>query len=796
MLAFLSRHYLRFLVLLGLGVFAGCCLAWLICSTLSASLPPLDGTFHVEGISEEATISRDGRGIPTISGTTRADVAFALGFAHAQDRLFQMDLMRRHAAGELSELIGKPTVAEDMCMRLHRFRWRARRALEASPAAEREIITAYTRGVAAGRATIRKLPWEYLLLGVDFVPWREEDCLLVGLEMYEQLQHGPPERERALGIMNDLLPPALVRFLTPSGCCWDEALDGSCFPGAPVPGEKEVDLRTWPHRRQPRRVVRAEAEPPRIGSNNWAVSRHRTRDGRAIIACDMHLGLRVPGTWYRACLQLNGRRITGVTLPGTPAVVVGSNGDIAWGFTNVEADTSDLVLLDDVPDRPDHYQTPDGPRAIEFVEEAIKVKGAPPVGLVIEETIWGPVVRDHRKRRMAHRWVAHDPGAVNLGLMRLERARSVMEALLLAPTFGVPAQNFVVADRRGRIGWTILGRLPNRFGHDGRTPSSWADGTRGWKGFLPGDQYPRVYDPPEGLLWTANNRTIGEPWASRVGYWSADHGARARQIHKGLSDRESIDEGDMLEVQLDDRGLFLRRWRALLLRTIDRHPDASEDSLVALRREVVGWQGRAAASSVGFRVVSRFRILVRESVLGELCAPCYGADRRFNVYALPACVEDSVWRLANDCPAHLRLPGATTSHPAQALEWLRAEVEGKLGTYTQGELNRGQRGAVRHPLSPAIGPLAAWMRLDMPDDRLPGDRTSMPRIQGGIHGASERMGVSPGHEEDAYFHMPAGQSGHFLSPHYADGHDDWVYGRASQFLPGEESHRIRLVPAG
>src|SRR5262249_7281821 len=185
---------------------------------LTAAVPPLEGTVRVEGISEEVPIRREGRGVPTISGSTRADVAFALGFAHAQDRLFQMDLMRRHAAGELSELIGKPMVGEDTRMRMHRFRWRARRALEANPASEREIITAYTRGVAAGRATLHKLPWEYLLLGADFAPWREEDCILVGLEMYEQLQHGPPERERALGMLRELLPPALVRFLTPTTC--------------------------------------------------------------------------------------------------------------------------------------------------------------------------------------------------------------------------------------------------------------------------------------------------------------------------------------------------------------------------------------------------------------------------------------------------------------------------------------------------------------------------------------------------------------------------------------------------
>lgn len=794
MFAFLYRHRYRFLFVLAMGIVAGCCLAWLAFNVLSGSLPPLDGTFRVEGISDEVRVERDGRGVPTLTGTSRADLAFALGFVHAQDRLFQMDLMRRHAAGELSELVGPAALNEDRRMRAHRFRTRARRALEASPPAEREFLTAYTRGVAAGRATLSRLPWEFLLLGAEFAEWREEDCILVGLEMYEQLQHGPPEQERMLGVMHDTLPPALVKFLTPAGSSWDEPFEGNALPGAPVPSEREVDLRRDQRWRGRPLALAGASEPARNGSNNWAVSGRRTHDGRAIVACDMHLGLRAPGTWYRASIVLGGRRVTGVTLPGAPAVVVGSNGDVAWGFTNAEADTSDLVVLEEAPGQPDHYVTPGGPRAIERAEETILVKGRAPVEAVIEETIWGPVVaRDHKGRRLAQRWVAHDTGAVTLGLMQLENARSVKEALRLAPTFGVPAQNFVVADRDGHIGWTLLGRLPDRFGHDGRLPSSWADGKRGWRGFLPPARHPSVYDPPEGLLWTANNRT-GDTWAALVGYGSADHGARARQIHQGLKARGRLSERDMLEVQLDDRALFLKRWRDVLRRTIERElAGGPDEQLEAMRRAVEDWGDRAAADSVGFRLVGRFRILARAGVLTELCGPCFRADKAFNAHYVPACVEDSVFQIVEDCPAHLRPAGATTSHAVAALRKLRAEVGPRVAAYTQGALNRGP---VKHPLSPALGVLGRWMLIDMPDDELPGDRTAMPRIQGPRHGASERLAVSPGHEDEGYFHMPAGQSGHFLSPHYADGHDDWAQGRASPFLPGEAEHVIRLVPRG
>ena len=211
----------------------------------------------------------------------------------------------------------------------------------------------------------------------------------------------------------------------------------------------------------------------------------------------MHLGLFVPNLWYRAAFvwqDENARqhRVYGVTLPGAPPMIVGSNTHVAWGFTNTEGDYADLVLLAPVPGKPDHYRTPDGPRPIVRLRETIRVNGGPAERMVIEETIWGPVVdRDHHGRRRVLRWVAHEPDAVNLELFRLETARTLPDVFAVAHRAGSPAQNIVAADAHGNIAWTVLGRIPKRVGFDGRRPTSWADGKRKWDGWLPAADYPR-----------------------------------------------------------------------------------------------------------------------------------------------------------------------------------------------------------------------------------------------------------------------------------------------------------------
>ncbi len=764
---------------------------------LRASLPALTGELRLPGLAAPVTVERDALGVPTVHGASRADVARATGFLHAQERLFQMDLLRRGPAGELAELLGEAALDWDRALRVHRFRAVAAAALARLGEHDRALLAAYAEGVNAGVAALGARPFEYLVLRTVPAPWRPEDSLLAVLAMFVELQDHRNSRESDLGVLRDTLPPEVAAFLAPTGTSWDAPLVGEAPPPPPLPGPAALDLRR-PAATPAVAARHAADEAAALGSNNWALAGARTAHGGAIVADDMHLGVNVPNTWYRAALVFPAARggaalVVGVTLPGTPAVVVGSNGRVAWGFTNSYGDFADLVVLEQPADDDQVYLTVGGPRRLERARETVRVRGGGDEVVDVESTIWGPVVdRDHRGRRRALRWTAHDPEAVGLDLVRLEAASSLDEALAAANAAGIPAQNFVCADASGRIGWTTAGRIPRRAGHDGRLPASWSDGSRRWDGLLSPDEAPRIVDPPSGALWTANARTLDGTALALLGDGGYALGARARQIRDALVALPTAGEADMLALQLDDRALFLARWQRLLLAALPDEAVAGHPRRAEARALVAAWGERAAVASAGYRIVRAFRLQVTDTVLADLTSACSAADRRFSARSLGQ-AEDAVWRLVSERPAHLLHPrhGTWDGLLLAALDAVLEEVApggAPLAGRTWGERNTAR---IRHPLSGALPGLAAL--LDMPADQLPGD-AHMPRFQSPTSGASQRMAVSPGREERGYFHMPGGQSGHPLSPFYRAGHAAWVRGEPAPFLPGPAAHTLRLVP--
>lgn len=790
---------------------------------LQGSLPRLDGQIPLTGLSAPVTVERDALGIPTIQGATRLDVARATGFVHAQERFFQMDLLRRVAAGELAELFGAAALEPDRRNRLHRFRDRARQILIALSVEEQALLATYAAGVNAGLAAFSTPPFEYLLIRLQPAPWRPEDTLLAVYAMYLDLQGQQWPRESVRGVLHDRLPPELAAFLDPHGTEWDAPLQGEPFVAPPPPGPEVFDLRRHVSSRL---LAEAASAPPterstaytlanilapwlknggavdtdlNSGSNNWAISGRLTAHGSALLANDMHLQLRVPNVWYRATFIYpdaagRERRIHGVTLPGAPAIVAGSNSYLAWGFTNSEGDWADLVILEPGPDE-GTYLTPDGPRSFTRVEETLAVKDGPTETLEILETIWGPVLdRDYQGRRRALRWVAHDPQAMNLELLALERLESLEAALSVAHRTGMPTQNFLLTSADGRIAWTLIGPIPRRFGHDGRLPASWADGRQGWDGWLDPADYPRIIDPPNGRLWTANSRVVDGAWLELVGEGGYALGARARQIRDGLQDMEVFNEATSLALQLDDRAIFLERWRALLLATLAPEAVDADPRRAELRQWASDWGGRAAVDSVGYRLVRTFRLEVRDRAFAPLIAAARQADSRFD-YGLIRQHEGPLWQLVAQQPPHLldpRYPDwPALLRDAADATLAAATAKGRpLAAWTWGEYNRSR---IRHPFSTILPWLSGW--LDLPAYPLPGDQY-MPRIQGPSEGASERLVVAPGREADGILHLPGGQSGHPLSPYYQAGHDAWVKGEPSSLLPGPTRHRLLLKPEG
>lgn len=771
-----------------LVLFAAVPSAWFYVK-LRASLPRLDGAASLPGLAAAVTVTRDALGVPTIRGASRVDVARALGYLHAQDRFFQMDTLRRRAAGELAEIFGKVALPVDRAARVYGFRPLARTVLARLAPEERALVEAYTAGVNAGLAALGARPFEYYILRTDPQPWRPEDSVLMIYALTLELQDGGGY-ERSLTALRDRLGFAGVAFFAPLVSPEDAALDGSTAPAAAMPGPQVIDLRK--SNAVPGPTVQNSTPAFSVGSNSFALAGGRTATGAALLANDMHLDLRVPNIWYRASLEWGDHKVTGVTLPGAPNVVVGSNGRIAWGFTNSYADTADLVTVQmSAPDSSLYASHDEKQEQIERRREKILVKGADPVEIETSWTVWGPIVgADDKTRPLALHWVANDPDAANFTLVGLETARDVDEAIAVAHRAGIPAENFLVAGADGRIAWTIAGRLPNRFGYDGRFPVAWYFGDRGWHGLLPPDEVPVLRG--EGQLWTANNRVVGGPALATLGDGGYDRGARAAQIRDDLIPLAKASPRDLLAVQLDDRAVFLARWQKLLLSTLTPEVVAQKKSRAQLRALVEKWEGRAEIDSVSYRLVNTWRKVVSELALTPIFAPCVEAYGDFNWHRFR--YEGALWTMVHEKPAHLLNPNyATWDDLLVAAADITLSLLDKQGVppaqATWGKLNTAR---IQHPLSRALPAwLAGW--LDMPADPLPGD-VDMPRVQGPSTGASERLVVSPGHEAEGIFEMPGGQSGHPLSPFYRAGHAAWVRGEPTPFLPGKTEHTLELKP--
>lgn len=755
------------------------------------SLPVLEGSIATGLINSPVTVSRDAEGVPTILAQNRNDASYVLGFIHAQERFFQMDLLRRAGAGELSELLGDGTLNADKQRRRHRFRFRSQQALSTFEDSHLTILDAYTAGVNDGLTALGRTPFEYTLLGVTPSAWENVDTMLAVYAMYFDLQDEDGRVERNYGLLYDVMGQEFAEFIVPKGTSWDAPIDGGLLPEAPIPPSLSLPV-----------LESGESisySPPidRVipGSNNWVVGGALTGTGAAIVADDMHLGLSVPNIWYRTRLLIEDTEtnITGVTLPGVPAIVVGSNTHIAWGFTNSQTDTQDIVQLKWLDEPAGIYATPAGPMQIEIVREEICSSSGVCEELSIQETIWGPVLEtsDHRGRTLVTRWIAHDVGSVNLNLAFMENAKTIEDALLVAHTAGSPAQNMVVGDTQGNIAYTLLGPIPSRFGHSGLLPSDWSDGTNGWNGRLTPPAVPVFINPPGDRLWSANARMLSGDMLATVGFGNYALAGRQHQIRERLQALESADEDDMLAIQLDDEALFLARWRTLLLGQLS---SATDPAILAAREQVANWEGRAIPESIGYRIVRRFRSHVTMRIITSLTRPLESElGDRFPWYSRTA--EGPVWRLVSERPAHLLPTGFDNWEGvlSAALDDVMQEVSesGGLSEYTWGQYSDLQ---IHHPLSRFL-PGLAWL-TDPPHKLVPGEFGNMPRIGAGSWGASQRMVVSPGHEENGYFNMPSGQSGHPLSPYFNKGHENWLNGNPSPFLPKETKWTLSFVPVG
>jgi len=771
---------------------------------LRASLPVLEGERELLGLTAPVSVMRDDLGIPTVRGSTRLDVARATGYLHAQDRYFQMDLLRRVASGELAALFGANAIDHDRRRRLHGLRRVAKSVVSALPPEDRDLLAAYVEGVNAGIGQLRVPPPEYLLIRSIPEPWRPEDTVLAIHAMFFTLSDGDAKDEMRNGLLYECLPDPVAEFLTSYDQEWAAPVDGGILLEKPIPQATVFDLRNlkgikFDTQRNFAQSLTFDPDLPAGASNAWVVSGARTSHGRALVANDMHLKIALPNVWYRIRLIVEGDTeamldVSGVSLPGTPAITAGSNGKVAWGFTNSYGDWSDRIQVRIDPDDATHYLTSGGSKPFQYREERIRVKGAEDVKFEIRETIWGPVVLDPLQRPTAIRWIAHSPEATNLGLLAFERAASVAEIISIAPQVGMPPQNLTAGDAEGHIGWTIAGKIPRRMKYNSSRPVDGFSVNQIWDGWLRPQEYPRIIDPPGGIIWTANHPVVTGSELALIGdsgYW---HGARARQIRDGLRAVQQATELDMLRIQMDDRAILFRRWKTLLLSLLDQPGAVTHARAAEFRQALANGNNRASTDSVDYRLIWTFRTRLRDVVFSAITAPCNNLIPEYRFEGFRG-YEGPLWRLVTERPTHLLHPefpnwNELLANVAQeTIEYFATEFEGPFSERNWGEQNILR---VRHPLSRAV-PALAWL-LDLEPTHMSGDR-NMPLVMAFNDGASERFAVAPGLESNGYLHMPGGQSGHPLSAYYRAGHDAWVQGRPAPFLPGTTVHELRLIPS-
>lgn len=762
---------------------------------LRQGLPRLDGVVKLDRLTAEVRVRTDAHGIPVIDAANRIDAARALGYVTARDRLFQMELMRRKNAGRLAEIFGPMALDSDIKARTYGFHRQAKAILAKLPRAHRDLLQSYADGVNGYTAATGKVPFEFRVLGFQPEPWTPEDSLLVVFGMCETLTAWVEQGERMMSVMEKTLPEAVVRFLTPDTDVYTEQLQkpgASLRPAQAIPVEALAKALNG----QPMATAALAQEPDLVaGSNAWAVGGKKTWDGRAILANDMHLGLSVPNIWYRVEMNYGAVHAAGVTLPGTPLVVAGGNRHIAWGATNLSGDFLDLVQLDVDPAHPGQYRVGDHWQRFDESPETIFVKGGEAKKITVKRTRWGPVAdRPLLGKPVAIHWVALDSDAFNLDLLDLEQSETLEQAVKIVNGSGGPQLNILLADDKGRIAWTVMGKIPRRFGNDGLSSRSWADGGVGWNGYVEPEKLPRAIDPPEGILASANDRRVDKNYPYVVGH-QFGNGYRAYRITTQLAQMPKIDEWALFNLQLDTKSEFYVFYQHLALASLTPGVIARQPELAGVRDYLLAWNGQADVDSLGFALLVEFRKQLIKSVFTPFLSACRQADKDFSYRW--SYIDTPLQALLNEKPPRL-LPDA--AHYKSWDDFILGQLQGGArelqarhpGT-TLMELNWGMqnRTTYRHPFSRALPVLSKL--LDMPNEALPGC-TFCVRVAGPDFGAGERLVVAPGHFEDAILHMPGGQSGQPLSPYYRDEQDYWLKGLPMPLLAGKPEHTLLLQP--
>lgn len=724
------------------------------------SLPKEKGEIVLPGLTAEVRVVRDGWGIPHVFAPNDDDLFYAVGFVHAQERMWQMELLRRAGVGRLSEIFGRATLEQDKFLRHLGLRQAVLKDYENLSEEMKEALTAYSEGINAWLRS-RRLNWppEFMLLRFRPEPWRIEDCLAIKQVM-------------ALILCADYASE-LVRARLVDKVGFERGLEIlEKDVGAVSPEEVILPVSAG-----------SLALPGQGGSNNWVVAGSRTESGFPLLANDPHLELSLPSIWFELHLHSPGFNVVGVTFPGVPLVVIGHNDFIAWGVTNSGADVQDLYV-EKINEAGDSFLDPDGLKPLRKVEEWIRVRGEKnPVREEVQWTSRGPILPKAPGREgvpLALRWTIHEGGRIFESIFLLNKARNWSEFCRALALWDAPSQNVVFADIEGNIGYYLTGRIPLRKRSVALFPAAGWRAENQWQGYMEEDKKPNVLNPASGYIVTANHKIVSDDFPY---YISSDFDVpfRADRIEELIlrQDRHTVDS--FARIQND---VLSRRAELFLpfLRRLQPDEEKARQALAILR----GWNGemRAGPEAALFAV---FMDILEEEVfedeLGEVSQDFRRLFRRkgaglFRLLNAP----DSAWYDNTKTDGREGRDDIFSVALKKAVEWLEKN-QGSPEKWDWARLH-----AVR--FDHALGRVIFFRFFNRGPFPLDGDsftvRASFGHDRSGkfatSHGVSYRQIIDLGDFRNSVGVLSSGQSGHFLSRHYDNQIPLWLRGEYRPIL--------------
>ncbi len=792
------------------------CLALLLWaySTAHSALPRLDGRLQLAGLTQPVTVIRDLHGVPTIEAADLDDLFFAQGYITAQDRLWQMDVMRRYASGELSEILGNDTLRLDREQRILGLRAAAQKSMATASPRDQKFFADYASGVNAYIAN-HTLPIEFRILHYVPKPWQPEDSIVIASQMVKDLNYhyfyDALAREKILAKLGPDLtadlyvnrswhdrPPTVMRedLSQPSKDSDDEDDDSDDDDGP----DNVVTRLGLPSSLQSESLT--VGNQPVNGSNNWVVSGAHTVTGKPLLSNDMHLGHQMPNLWYEAHLHAGDFNVAGVTLPGMPYVIVGHNQRIAWGFTNIGPTVTDVYIENF--NSQGEYQTLTGWTQPEHRTETIHVKGQPDVTVDVKVTRHGPIITElvpGETRQLALRWTLYD--GLRMPFFDVNSAQNWQDFRKAFSQLDAPGQNVVYADIDGNIGYQATGKVPIRAAGDGSLPASGADNAHEWVSYIPFEKLPSIYNPPSGIIATANGRIAPDSYPYSISMeWEAPW--RTARIYHVLESGRQFSAADMLALQTDIQSEPDQFAAERFVYAVDHASNASVRAKQAADL-LRNWDGRMLASSpaptIAEASIHELMRLMLEAKLGATPEPSsHETDFGGLSWKTYSWEMRSVW-LENVLLHRPKrwLPEKYANYDDLLAAAVDAAVNGSgapkdLASWRWGRVNAIE---IQHPILGKIPFLSHWSGPGMQTQSGSGYTVKAVTMH---HGPSERFTADLANWDDSTLNTVTGQGGNFLSPYYMDQWKAWYEGTTfplpftAKAIDGAKKHTLVLEP--